>query len=116
MSDPRRISAIRRLYLAKLEHAPNNIPYEERCEFAKSKLDESLGPIWREEVKNIGLDPTGGEDMEMKLDTFYDRLSSETRKEGYHGDDVPPAPKQEKRPKKKDNIILTLVKLLHGQK
>ena len=142
MSDPRRISAIRRLYLAKLEHMPSNIPYEDRCEGAKRKLDEVLGPMWREEVKNIGLDPTGGADMDNNLDSFYDRLSNATRDEGYHGDDSPHAPLPGEREQKEDKeggcnhdketscstcgqeskkeepngLIAALMKMLHGSK
>ena len=108
MSDPQRIASIRRLFLAKLEKISEEMPYEERVECARKELDNDLGPMWREEVKRIDLDPTG-EKMEEKADSFYDRLSSATREEGYHGDDVPSAPRDKK------SIILKLMEFFHGK-
>ena len=67
--------AIRRLYLAKLDKMPSDLPHEERCELARKELDKVLGPIWRDEVEAAGeqLDPTG--DMIERLDKL-DRKST----------------------------------------
>jgi hypothetical protein len=105
--------------------------HEERCEGAKRALDKVLTPQWREEVKAIGLDPTGGEEMESKLSTFYDRLTTATQDEGYKGEDIPAPPKDaqelESRAKapvavvqvSQENsagIVEKLMNLLHGKK
>jgi len=122
MSDTRRLGAIKRLYMAKLENMPANMPYEERCEGAKRKLDQVLGKEWREEVKRIDLGPIDGEDTSMKHEACQDRLASATRAEGYHGDDVEemPLPKEEYKEKEDEEeeggIIAVLMKMMHGRK
>ena len=122
MSEPRRIAAIRRLYLAKLENMPSSMSYEERVQGAKRALDKVLTPQWREEVKAIGLDPTDGAELEQCTENFYDRLTTATQEEGYKGEDVPPAPKgvneiERRKDDKDDNsgIIAMLMKLIHGK-
>lgn len=125
MSDIRRLGAIKRLYMAKLENMPANMPYEERCEGAKRKLDEVLGKEWREEVKRIDLGPIDGEDTSMKHESFQDRLASATRAEGFHGDAVEglplPNPKHEEGNKDNEDdeneggIVSMLMRLIHGK-
>jgi hypothetical protein len=104
--------AIRRLYLAKLDKMPSDLPHEERCELARKELDKVLGPIWRDEVEAAGeqLDPTG--DMIERLD----KLPEATREAGYHGDDVVPPVlnKKEEEKEDKNSILLKLIKFLHG--
>ena len=86
MSDPRRIAAMRRLFITKLNATPSHKPHEERVEMARKELDKALGPVWRDEVEGagFGMDPTG--DMGSRLD----RLQDATKEAGFSGDDVPP--------------------------
>jgi len=107
--------------MAKLEHMPANMPYEERCEGAKRKLDQVLGKEWREEVKRIDLGPIDGEDTSMKHESFHDRLVSASRAEGCDGDDIDgmPLPKEEYKEDDEDEeggIIAMLLKMTHGSK
>lgn len=108
MSHPERMSAIRRLFLAKLAKMPSDMEHEERVESARSELDKVLGDSWRKEVEDAGmeLDPTG--DMQEKLD----KLPMATRDAGYHGDDVPPPEKKKKKPVEKDSIIMRIIKIV----
>lgn len=108
MSVPERMAAIRRLFLAKLEKMPAHLDHEVRVELARRELDRALGPIWRKEVEDAGLelDPTG--DMLERLD----KLPMATREAGYHGDDVePPQPKKEGR----NGMIVKLMQFFHGK-
>jgi hypothetical protein len=78
MSTPGRIADIRRVFLAKLDKIPQDIPEEIRVKLAKEQLDEAV-PGWRDEVKAAGhgMNPTGGDDLEEA-----------TKDVGYMGDDV----------------------------
>lgn len=113
MSDMDRIRALNRLFQAKLDKMPADMPYEDRIECAKKEMDKCLGPIWREEIKVAGVSPI---DEDKKMDNFYDRVHKLTREEGYHGDDVPEGPKgeEEKRRRGKKSIIMNIIKFLHG--
>ena len=106
MSIPERMSAIRRLFLAKLDKMPSDMPHEHRVECARKELDKVLGLGWRDEVQEAGLelDPTG--DMTERLD----KLPMATREEGFHGDDVPSPEKK----KSKGSVVKLLMKFLHG--
>jgi hypothetical protein len=113
MSEPRRMAAIRRLFLTKLEKQPSDAPHELRVERARKELDKALGPIWREEVRKAGveLDPTGDmiekDDMQERLDN----LPMATRDEGYQGLDVEEPVERKKKPEEKDSMFVRLVKI-----
>ncbi len=108
MSVPQRIAAIRRLFLAKLEKMPADMPHEERVEASRRELDKVLGPSWREEVEAAGahMDPTG--DMQERLD----KLPMVTREEGYHGDDVPPPIPKKKEEDDEEGITVRIMKVM----
>ena len=113
MSSPERMGKIRRLFLAKLEKMPSDMPHEKRVEAARFELDQVLGPEWRKEVEEAGvdLDPTG--DMAERLD----RLPMATREAGFHGDDIPMKnkPKEEDKEDEGTSIIIRLMKFIHGK-
>ena len=106
MANPHRLSAIHRLFLAKLEGIDSNEPHEIREELAREELDRVLGQGWRDEVEDAGygMDPTG----EPKEDPLF----TATRDEGYHGDDVPAPDKKKK--KKKPNSIMNRISMFLG--
>lgn len=110
MSTPERMMAIRRLFLAKLEKMPSDMQHNDRVEMARKELDKSLGPIWRMEVEQAGveLDPTG--DMLERMD----KLPEATKEEGFQGDDIPQMTLK-KKPKKEQSIVHTFMKIFHGK-
>ena len=109
MAEPRRMSAIRRLFISKLDAMPSDVPHSIRVEMARSELDKALGPMWREEAKEAGhmMDPTG--DMLERMD----KLPEATCEAGYAGEDVPPPEKKMKH----NPVIIKLMKFFgHGKK
>lgn len=113
MLDADRVRALKRLFTAQLDKQPSDLPHEVRVERARKVMDKKLGPIWREEIKALGEDPTGP-DMSAQMDEFAERLRQETREEGFHGDDVPCEPEAEhlKKKHKPDSIMVRIIKLL----
>ena len=109
MSVPRRMAALRRLFLAKLEDMPSDMPEEARAEAARNELDNVLGPEWRKEVEDagFGMDPTGDEG-----DSMANRLQQASVNEGFDGGNIPEAPKVEKLDKA--SLIERLSKFIHG--
>ena len=110
MSEPRRLAAIRRLYLAKLSEQPSDMSPERKEEAAKAELDKCLGSMWRDEIGDagFGMDPIG--DMEDRIDL----LPGATRDAGFSGDDVqPPVEHKKSKPDAEDSILMKLMKFFH---
>lgn len=111
MSEPRRMAAIRRLFLAKLAKMPSDMPQEMKVEAARRELDKTLGPIWRDEVDDagFGMDPTG--DMKERLD----KLPCATREAGFSGEDVPPPTKKKSEEPKGKSMLHRLMMFFNGK-
>ena len=116
MSDVDRIVAIRKLFISKMEKMPADMPHEERIEKAKLALDKVLGPIWRDEIEDVDLDPIGDKQTNS-LEPFYDKLRKALQDEGHHGGDTPCAPEDASelnKRKDKDSIIGRIMAFIHG--
>jgi hypothetical protein len=96
--------ALKRIYIAKMEGLPREMSYPEKCSCVDHDMRLEFGPKWKEEM-----DGEGGLEVSEELE---DKIYSATRKEGYHGDDVPPGEGGSGKAEKVKGLVEALMRFL----